>query len=140
MDKSSIGVGLVETYGDPPKPYNLYSADVYTCRICGASVAAHQTKPKPHFEDGFEEAIELARQETGIIYAFEHERDAVRNLAAYDRSVDYKYLGIQGVWKAVRDSVRKQTVGQINAPLPEPRRPGCKLSRSFCICQREDEQ
>lgn len=35
-----MGVDLIETSGDPPRPYQLYSADLYCCPLCGKKVVA----------------------------------------------------------------------------------------------------
>lgn len=39
MTMQTVGVLVVETYMDPPRPYQLWNADIYRCRECTFRVA-----------------------------------------------------------------------------------------------------
>ncbi len=53
------GVTVVETSGTPPKPFRLWTADIYGCPICHAELItnfSHEPRIESH-EAGFAEAL-----------------------------------------------------------------------------------
>ena len=57
-----LGVTVIETAGNPPKPFRLWRADVLACPICGAELVtrfAHAPMLE-NYEDGFEAALDEA--------------------------------------------------------------------------------
>lgn len=54
-----IGVTVIETSGNPPKAFRIWSADLLACPICGMEVASHfshEPAMESH-EAGFEKAM-----------------------------------------------------------------------------------
>lgn len=68
-DIEKSGVYVVEYFSDPPKPYKLWSADLYSCPICGdETITAFGLSPiREHYQDGFDELMAKA-EESGKIY------------------------------------------------------------------------
>ena len=68
MSVKRMGVAVVETAGNPAKPFRLWRADVIQCPICGKEILSHfshEPAAEQHHDD-FEAA--LAAASTGDRY------------------------------------------------------------------------
>ncbi len=67
-------VYVVEMFNQPPEPYNVWCADLWTCDVCKSEiVSGFASRPiKEHFEDGFTDWLEREKQGCRrIIYDYE---------------------------------------------------------------------
>lgn len=57
-----LGVTVIETSGNPPKPFRLWRADLFACPICNAELITrfgHEPIVESH-EEGFAAALDQA--------------------------------------------------------------------------------
>lgn len=69
-----MGVSVIETAGDPPKPFRIWRADLLQCPICGKELLSnfsHEPVAENH-EECFGAAMEEAlKQDRYIVYGAE---------------------------------------------------------------------
>lgn len=66
-----LGLIVIETTGDQPKPLRAWSADMYGCPICGAEILSHfgHEPIMENHEEGFEAFIaEIRKGERFVMY------------------------------------------------------------------------
>lgn len=68
---SRVGVPVIELFGNPPKPYKLWSADVWVCPGCNHEVVGGWSSPHEHFQDGFEQLLDKAHKHPATILIYE---------------------------------------------------------------------
>lgn len=67
------GVTICEMFDDPPRPYALWSGDVYECPECEREVAT-QFGMRPialHHQSSFARTLERAQDRGVVVYAYE---------------------------------------------------------------------
>lgn len=68
------GVSVIETAGDPPKPFRIWRADLLQCPICGKEMLAHFSHEPvaENHEEGFEAAMDAAsKRDRYVVYGAE---------------------------------------------------------------------
>lgn len=69
-----IGVALIETVGTEQLPRSIIQADIEECSKCMTQIIAKLADESIfHFQAGFQEAIEKAKEQNRIYYV--HEKD-----------------------------------------------------------------
>lgn len=74
MQPDINGVVVVEMSNNPPQPYRFWNADMWKCPRCGVQIVKGfcEEPVMEHFEDGFEEALEQAKQRARrVVYEYE---------------------------------------------------------------------
>jgi hypothetical protein len=76
MDRTKSGVVLVKMFSDPPRPYQLFQADIHTCPKCGYEVVAGVANQPyaEHFQDDFNDKFRAAYNHPNIAIVYEFER------------------------------------------------------------------
>lgn len=71
------GVTVIDTFSQPPKPYQIWRADLFECPICKTQVVGGfaQEPLAQHFEDSFDFWLGLAA-EGFQVFNYEHTEDA----------------------------------------------------------------
>lgn len=66
-----MGVTVIETSGNPPKPAKIWRADLLTCPICNAEMLAHfgHEPVVEHHEDGFGAALAGVNGHRYVVYS-----------------------------------------------------------------------
>ena len=69
-----IGVALVETTGKEHRPHSIIEADIEECPKCEIQIIAKVAIESIwHFHEGFQEAIDKAKEQNRIYYVHEKE-------------------------------------------------------------------
>lgn len=76
MKVDENGVYVIDTFLDPPQPYQLWSADQWVCPICGHKVInGFSNSALQHHRPDFEDRLERAKKQLHV-YSFEKIRHA----------------------------------------------------------------
>jgi glycine cleavage system H lipoate-binding protein len=116
------GVAVIDTFQDPPKPYQLWSADQWICPVCGHKIInGFSNVSIQHFQGEFAERLKLAKEQPHV-YSFEKVRHAEDFIAVNSGDlVKGKWVDIyQKPYTGEDFEGRAKLVGQIEWPGADP--------------------
>lgn len=73
LEIEKSGVYVVVMFNDPPQPYQVWSADLHTCRRCSRKAVAGfgNRALAEHWQPGFADVLKRAEQSGYLIRQFE---------------------------------------------------------------------
>lgn len=72
MKVIKIGVALVQTVGKDHRPHSVRQADIEGCMFCGVRIIAKVADEAiEHFQEGFQEAIDKAKDQDRLYFVHE---------------------------------------------------------------------
>lgn len=94
MNVDMNGVAVIDTFMNPPEPYQLWSADQWVCPVCRHKIInGFSNVSIQHHQNGFENSLAIAVKGEHV-FSFERIQDAIEALAAENILTHGKWVDI----------------------------------------------
>ncbi len=113
-----IGANLFEMFQDPPRPYKLWSVDVYRCNGCGCkTIGGWSNRAFEHYEEDFEHRVTWAEDPDNpntLIRVYEKPQPFYRPMSAPEKVMLAALMDISNGPGDDHIDIAQQTIKAVN--------------------------